>query len=360
MSSVQTAITNFRYVKLADLIVDHTNWQNPRTITGLDDSEIAELGADIKARGIQVALNVQKITTKGGGVSNLVLDGQRRFLAASEFLPKDADIPVVDRSIEPIELTPEAADQLMLDVLAIGTKREGLSSYELSEVAERLRKRGRTLGEIGRAIGRDESWVSKILKARSTATTKLMHKWRKGEVTDEQFKDLAAVKDPEKQSEATKEVVKLRESGDQAEARVRAKEIAETAKRETKTNGHATNGHSSVPKVAVTGDQVPMFEDRSKPAKPAPAKPEAKKMTSRAVLEDLLGLADKRPATHDYVKGVMDGVRFALGEIGPEEFSKAWKIYLARVDGKRPAKKAKAKKAAAPKGKTKGKKARRK
>lgn len=347
MTAPAVAINAKRLVRLSDLCLDHKHWKNPREFSGLDDPQIAELGADIKVRGIQDPPKVQQIRAAHGQITQLVIDGQRRVLAALEVLPKDTMIPVIDRTNEAIELTPEAADEIMLDMLAVVTYREGLSSYELSAVAERLRSRGRKLSEIAKAIKRDESWVSKMLSARSTATPPLMIKWKKGQVTDEQFKDLATVKEPEKQAEAVREVVKARESGDMAEARIRAKELAAGFKQDAKKSSTPANGHAAKPVVA--GPQADMFDDK----KPDP--PKRTPMTSRIALEELVAMSDKRPPTHDYVKGIMAGVNYAIGEIGPEEFAKPWKAYLARIDGsgsgkkKRKAKSRKAVKKAAAK-----------
>lgn len=379
MSSVAppTAIVATRFVPLRDLTLDHKNWVNPRLVTGLNDEAITELGNDIKARGIQIPLVVQKVIGKHGDYTNLVLEGQRRVLAALETLSKDAEIPVVDRTVEPIDLTPDAADALMLDMLAVATKREGLSSFELSEVASRLRDRGRTLVDIGKAIGRDESWVSKFLSARKTADPKLISRWRKGDITDEQFKDLASIKAPEKQAEALKETIKARESGDSTEARLRAKELAEQFKREEKGNGklpatNGVNGHHAAPAPAptpvraVTGDQEDLFTSAKKPDAKAdkPETPAVKIVVKAPLIEEMIAMADKRPPTADYVKGVMDCARLMVGEIEMSDFSKAWHVYVARMSGKTAKKakvkpKAKARKPTPPKKKV-GKKAKRK
>lgn len=371
MTQTQTAITSLRFVPQSELVVDHKNWTNPRTITGLDEASLADLGKDIKQRGIQVPLIVQKIWSNADRTrfTNLVLEGQRRSLAVHEVMPKDYEVPVVDRTVDPIELTPEAADELMLDMLSVATKRDGLSSFELSEVAERLRKRERKLSDISKAIGRSEGWISKILKARSTSTPKLLLRWRKGEITDEQFKELAEVKEPERQEAAVAEVVKARKSGDLTEARLRSKEVKEGEKQKGKlclvrgpngekcmrTNGHdqadgpCTDGVSTswrpsgwvddAPRT-VKGPQVDLFKDDPVPVKPAP-KPK-KPMTARIALEELVSMRDRRPPTHDYVKGIVDGVLYALAEIGPEDFARPWTAYLARIDGsgakKKPAK----------------------
>lgn len=313
-----------RTVPLSSLRLEHKHWSNPRVFTGLQDDALADLGADIKSRGIVVPLIVQKIKINGS-VVDLVLEGQRRVLAGLEVLPKNAPIPVVDYRPDAIELDAATADDIMLDMLAVGTKREGLSSFELSEVADRLRDREMKLSVISKAIGKHESWVSKILKARSTATPKLMLQWKKGEVTDEQFKELAEVKEAAKQDAATKEVVEARKSGDKAEARLLAKEIVETAKRDKEDAKPKLHVNGLRPVVA--GPQLGL------PHVPAPVTTPKKPTPSKLVLEEMVSLADKRPPTSDYVKGLMDGVRYALGDLEPDKFARAWTAYLARIDG---------------------------
>ncbi len=330
-------------------IVGGGSWTNIREFTGLDTPEIEALGKRIKTNGITSPLLVQQVRVDDQ-IINLVLDGQRRFLGAREVFGKEHPIPVVDLSEEVIEeLTPELADELTLKALT-SIDREDLSSYELSTVAEKMKARGKTLDYIGRAINRDPSWVSKFLKARATATSKLMLQWRKGQVTDEQFKELAAETDTEAQEKATKEVVDARKSGDRTEARVRAKEVKEAAAKKV-TNGH-NKGATLLPVDQREQRELPMpLGERKETA------PKANKPPSKVVLEEFLALAGKRPPTSDYVKGLFDGVRYVTGGLDPSEFSKAWHQYISRIEG-RPAKSAKKKagKKSAPKAKTKARK----
>lgn len=363
-----------RTVPLSSLALEHTNWANPRLLTGLAGKEIEELAEDIKAKhkaghpsGIEVPLHVVMVKTLNDDYINLTIDGQRRYLAASLVLPKNHPIEVIDLVPEAIELTPDRADELMLRALSIGSKREGLSGFELSEVSERLRNRGKTLLEIGQAIKKSESWVSKILKARSLATPKLMLTWRKGDITEEQFKELANQKDSEKQEAATADVVKARKSGDKSEARVKAKEIKErerVAKRREKDSEvelerrAEPKDKNGAPKQAdMWRTPPPVAEPKSdpKPTKPAIKKPSA------AELEQMLELATNRPPTHDYVKGMMDGVRHALGLLLLEDAAKPWHQYILRLGGttrpkkSKPARKARTAKARKPAKKSKGK-----
>lgn len=322
---------------ISELRLEHPHWINPRTFTGLAERELAEFGKEIKERGVLDALTVQGVKFNGD-IIWLVVDGQRRLRAAMDVLPKTAKLPVQYRTDKPIELTWDESDEIMLEVLAMGQHREGLSSYELSEIAERMRNRDRKIVDIAKALDRDESWVSKMLKARSTAAPKLMLAWRKGQVTDEQFKELAAVKDPDKQAEITKDVASTRESGDKAEARLRVKELTEQHKQEErKASKPKTNGHAVDTTPADGGRQAEMWS-------PPPPVVTKKATTPRHVLEEMIALADKRAPTHDFVKGLMAGVSYALGEMDADEFGKPWRDYLARVGGTgKPPKKVKTK-----------------
>lgn len=352
------SVITARNVPLSALWIEAPHWNNPRQDSGLSDADIASMGASIKAKGIIDPLKVQRILVNGE-VRDLVIDGQRRVRGAKEVLPKHYPIPVVDIEEEPIELTPEKGDELMLKALTT-LEREGLSSFELSAVAERMKARGKTGEHIAAAIGKSASWVSKILKARSTAAPRLMLDWRKGKITDEQFKELAEVKGEAEQAEAAREVVDARKSGDKAEARVRAKEIKETARAAVKPNGttgHVNGAHRPPPVVA--GPQLDLLDkDKGGRGGADAKKPAPPKMTSRAALEDLVGMAERRPPVADYVKGIVDCARYALGTLDPTKFAKSWHQYLARIEGRpRPARKVKVKaKAARPVKKAKARK----
>jgi ParB/RepB/Spo0J family partition protein len=355
MTAVAAPITS-RPAKLSSLWLEHQHWTNPRTKTGLEEEDLAELGSSIKTHGLQEFPKVQKIKT-ASGIIDLVIDGQRRVRAATSALGKHAEIQVIDVSADPIELTPEVGDELLLKAL-LTIDREPLSSYELLEVAARMQARGKTGAYIADAIGMSTTWVSRMLKARATASPKLMLRWRKDEITDEQFKDLAEIKDEEKQVEAAKEVVEARKSGDKAEGRVRAKELAAGAKADKAKDAKVANGHNKEAKPVVKGPQLDLLEkERDKAAEEkAEAKKLAPKPPSRHAIDDLLAMADKRPPLHDLVKGIMLGVKYAIGTVEPDAFGKPWMQYVSRVEGAprpakkvKPAKKAAAKKSAPPK-----------
>lgn len=331
-----------RTVPLDRLALDFPGWLNPREFTGLGEDDVQELGQSIKTKGIVDALKVVQLQlgkSADADLIELVIDGQRRVISGRDVLPKSAPIPVVDLTDEPMVienpkagLTPDQVDWLLVRAFTT-LEREGLSSYELTNAAKRWKDRGKTGEWIGNVIHKHPSWVSKMLKAFEAASPKLKTAWRKGEITDEQFKELAEVKDPEKQQAAAKEVVEARKSGDKTEARVRAKEIKET---ERQVNGHNKKPTAQKPAVkpAVAGGQLTFDGKEEKPAAPKRNAP------SKIILEDMIAAADKRPPTSDYVKGLMDGVRYALGIVDPSEFAKPWVQYMHRLEGRpRPAKK---------------------
>lgn len=353
-----------RYSTLGDLYLEHGKWKNPRKFSGLDDASLANLAASIARHtrsdetstiaGVEDPFRVVRVATPTGPI-DLIIDGQRRYLACQKAYggPKGFDrsvlVPVIDIEPEPVELTAERVHEyLKIALRTVGT-REGLSSPELVEAAGSLREAGDTLAVIATEIGRSESWVSKMLKAMDTASPQLALKWRSGQVTDEQFKELAAQKDPVKQKAAVAAVVKARESGDKGTSRMLAKETKALVQAEAKA-ASVPEPKPAAPagakaRAARKGSQEP--EQLSMPAAPP------KKPPSMAVVADVLQMATAHPPTSDYVKGIMDGIKWDRGMFDAADFGKPWQAYLAHVKGDRPAPESvkKAKPAKAKKGK---------
>jgi ParB-like chromosome segregation protein Spo0J len=370
VTDTATATLSRRRVQLGDLHLEHRFWSNPRSFSGLSDQEIDDLGANIKSYGIEVPPHVVRVLQSGGSEINLVIDGQRRVTAALRVLPKSTPVEVFDLEDAAIALTPAKAAELLRRALNIGQNRKTISSFELSAACETLRDQGLKMSDIARTVDMSDTWVSKMLKARSTATLKLMMAWQKGEITDEMFKELASL-DSGKQSGALETAKTARESGDKAGARVAVKETIEVVKREKaektereRETPRVVNGHTKKGPV-VHGPQEELFERKADKKEDGPKPP------SRVVLEDLRQMFSRKPPTDAYVKGLMDGVNYALGFTNPDKFANSWVVYLARVEGRavksarhasrKSTKKAKVAKARKPakKAKSGGKKARR-
>jgi hypothetical protein len=320
-----------RIVTLDHLVLEHPMWKNPRTITALGNKDLLDLGEDLVERGQKQDVLVQQIKMEDGSIIELVIDGQRRCLAlelqckTKKKSKSSVEVRVTDYLPSPVELTIESSDRMLLDALAVGIKRAGLSSFEQTEAAVALRNHNpeRTMSDVGMAIGRSESWVSRMVRARSLASPKLVTAWSKGKVTDEQFKDLADINPHDRQEEALGESLGLREGGGReakAEARNKLKEKAQTAKAEKKAAKQAkkpAKAKKESKKAKATNGHAKSNPDVFSKAKPG--------------LAEITGLIKMKKPSDPYVKGLMDGALYAQGEIAPDEFKPAWRTYLKQV-----------------------------
>lgn len=337
---------------------------NPRTHSALSPDEINELAADIKERGLEVPLSVRRVTVPPGpgrdgyeGEHWIVIDGQRRLMALKTLFTEDKlasdDIPVtVKGEQDAVEFTSEAAATLLSDALAVGTKRAALSSFELAMAGLRLRGADIKPPAIANALGRSTTWVSRILGACKTASPEVLEAWREGKLTDEKFKDLAAGAKT-KQAEVLREVLELEATGDKSAARAiakvnapppRAAKAAEKASRgeekvtslgkkyEADLDGSgASGGKSGGANLGSSGGKTPIGgasvatvwkPEKEKPLrlKPSPAR-----------IHEFVELRKHEPSSDPYVRGLLDGIAFAAGEIGEDAFAKAYKTWFAAV-----------------------------
>jgi len=210
--------------------------------------------------------------------------------------------------------------------MAAANYRESLSTYEQAMAAQRLRADHMDQADIARALRRSPSWVSRFLKALSQATPSLLANWRGGKVTDEQFKDLADVK-TEEQSEALEQIKETRAKGDKSSARAMVKEVSGKAKAEK-----VAAKQSSKAAKPVTTKQLAKLA--AKDAKESPTKGAAMIFApTKLVLSQLVELATKKAPHHEYAKGVVDGVKYALGLLDESKLGKAWHDFAARAAG---------------------------
>lgn len=371
-----------RWARLGDLLLDYKHWRNPRTLTGLDPVSLQALADDIRKKsvptgstimaGIEDPLWVVRIQGPKNTIDELVIDGQRRMRAMEMTdLGPDALVPVRDREPEPVEWSQALSQRYFREVHKTVALREGLSAFELSESAEILRASNdpdtgnvTTYAKIGEILGRSESWISKILAARKGASAKLLERWRKGEISEEQFRDLATGTKGAEQDQEAEKVAEARASGDKAGARQSAKEKKEIARREAqakkdkaKADKEAAKEKKKADKEAaraakkqgkgkkgepvVKGPQADLPLAADKPAStPAPPKPKA---MQAVIVDDLITMTEKKPPTHDLVKGVILGILVATGRKDMADLPKQWHQYINHVSGTAPAKKGKRK-----------------
>jgi len=347
------AVRHTRTVPLRSLRVEYKDWKNPRILSGLGEEELRPLADSIvrgtvgsaegAVAGLTDPMRVVQVR-HNGDILNVIIDGQRRYHALELAFGKvgklsggDVYVPVTDIEPEPVEWSPALAAKCLAIALETESTRAGLSSFERSESAARLRAmkdpdtgKDYTLARIAQVIGRSESWVSKILSARESASATLLSNWQAGKVTEEQFRELSALKGAE-QRKATAAVADAREAGDKGAARATAKEAAAVNKR-------ATAAAEAKPEPATAKDKRgkvkgPTVKGPQQEMPPAPPR----KPPPFAVVEDMLGMAEKRPPTHDYVKGLMDGIRWDRGMLDAAAFGKPMRDYLQRQSGQPPA-----------------------
>jgi hypothetical protein len=339
--------------RFGDLRLEYRHWTNPRTITGLEDAKIAELAQSIRDRtisdengtvaGLTDPMKVVAIRNNGR-VDLLVYDGQRRHLATQKVFGKGSDdvlVPVIWRHPEPVEWTPDLSNEVFREAVHGATTREGLSAFELSEIAERMRASNdpdtgqqTTLAAIAALLVRSESWVSKILTARKNATPKLLAQWRTGSITEEQFRDLAVVKDKDAQSSKAEEIAAARGRG---EGRRAAKEQKLIARREEAASKPAKPSKAEPIKTEKKGKNVTVVRgpQAELPMTPAPApEPKRPKPMHFAAIEDVVSTAERHPPTHDMVKGVILGLKVASGMLDAADLPKPWHQYLTWVAGR--------------------------
>lgn len=366
-----------RWARLGDLLLDYKHWRNPRTLTGLDPVSLQALADDIRKKsvptgatimaGVEEALWVVRIQGTKNKVDELVIDGQRRMRAMEMTdLGPDALVPVRDMEPEPVAWSKDLAQRYLRAVHKNVALREGLSAFELSESAEDLRASNdpdtgnvTTIGKIAEILGRSESWVSKILTARKGASPNLLERWRKGEISEEQFRDLATGTRGQEQDQEAEKIAAARAGGDKAGARQSAKEKKEIARREAQAKRDKAKADKEAAKAkkradreaaraskkqgkgkrgaVVSGPQADLPLAAAEPEKPAPAPPPPKPL-QRVIVDDVITMVERKPPTHDLVKGVILGILVATGRKDMSELPKQWHQYVQHASGTAPAK----------------------
>lgn len=338
-------VTTTRITTLDRLALEYGLWKNPRTITGLDDKSLDELGDSLHDRGQLHALLVVKVWGDATTVVNdetgeviqqgerpvveLVLDGQRRYLAFMRGAKSrkkglsTVPVKVEDLYAEPIELTQEICDKLLMDMVDAAMKREGLSSFEQLEFAVHFREaEKKTIEEVAQCIRRSSTWVSRMMRAWRLASPMLIKAFRDKKVTDEMFKDLAEINPHDKQEAALKDALDQRsEGGRDAKAAVRhtVKETAAKAKEERA---------KAKPAKAAKADK------KAKPKKDANHAP-ARTKSDKPMVVELVDLRKILVPSDPYVKGLMHGAAYSLGKLDVEEFSPAWRTYMKQLQKKK-------------------------
>lgn len=318
-----------RYVKLGELVHEHPHWQNPRSHTGLDDVSITALATSVGEgsrysdagvlAGVSVPLSVLPVRGPNGSTVQLIIDGQRRYLAAKRACGDDAWVPIIWIEPEPVEWSATESHRYLCFALESEATRAGLGSYERVEAAAKLRGQRNpdtgaeyTLARIGALVGRSETWCSRMLKAHATAAPKVIAAWRRGELTDEQFKDAAAAS-PAAAAKVVEAAAAAKESGGKrGEVRAAAKEAR------AKAESHAAKEERAKP---AKGDDKQTEMPRVAPGAPP----------HRVVVETILRDAERVHPTAEICKGILLGIQWASGRIDAADLPASWRKYMTRL-----------------------------
>jgi ParB-like chromosome segregation protein Spo0J len=183
------------YVPFSKLQLRSEFFQNPRTQSGLEESEIRELAFSIAWHGL---LNPLRVT-----VDHVILAGQRRYLAITylnQHAREIADVmgadpeAIVDRALRLYRAVPVIVDHDGIDAgvaMADNLARVDLSSYEIAAEIARMSAGGDSGTRIAMRISKSPAYVSKALKAWRGAGAALKEAWRIGAISYDRVKELA-------------------------------------------------------------------------------------------------------------------------------------------------------------------------
>lgn len=150
--------------------------------TDFDEQPMAELAADIKAKGVLQPIIVRQVEEG----RFLIVAGERRFRAASM-----AELKVIPALVR--EISQEQAEDMQL---AENIQREELGLMDTANAVRRLFDREKSLGKVGAIVNKSKSWVSKhlaltmddlgrfaqgLLRDGSTEDMEILHLVRKAE-----------------------------------------------------------------------------------------------------------------------------------------------------------------------------------
>ena len=202
----------FKTIPYRDLRLSDDEFTNPRSRTGLDIDSLRELALDIGLSGLTTPLRVT--------ASGVITAGQRRWhaigmvihwreelrgaLGADEEALIEARAQELAAGVPTVLDEEEDPDVRLARSVADNLQREEMSSYEVAEQVVALTAKGKTQAWIGDHIGRDRTYVSKMLTAWNGACDELKVAWRDGLVPYARVKELAALPEPRQKTAVTR------------------------------------------------------------------------------------------------------------------------------------------------------------
>jgi ParB-like chromosome segregation protein Spo0J len=270
---------------------------NPRRT--FSKADVKSLAEDIARVGVQNPLQVWRTADKDGKTRLVIIGGQRRYLALEmlrEGKLKGVKAPKSLFDEVPVRVTDGlTATEARVRAFRDNSDHEQMTDYDLTvalaDLVFELGGKGHQKEAVA-LIGKSTTWASRRLRAYENASEPLKKAWQAGKVPFDDVKDIASISDAKgAQQKKLTEYLDTRQSNAEGETR---KSKAEAKKK--------LNKKEAAPKP-----------ERVKPG----------------VLADMA--AQLAGAKDDYLRGMHDMAKFALGELPMGKLDKSYKEHAAKL-----------------------------
>jgi ParB/RepB/Spo0J family partition protein len=282
-----------------ELVLEGADFANPRQT--IDKRSISELADSIASQGLLYSLLVWQAQGDSGKSLNVILDGGRRYRAIGKLI-KDRKANGLSKAVPVTFIEAATLAEAKIKALTTSVQREELSSYEVAAAIAEMVESGQKQKGIAKLLGKSQTWVSRQLSAFRSAAEQVKEAWQGGILPDDDVQHLAKLEEDD-QLKRLDEILALREQA----ADVAGPTAAAPKGREAKAKAR---------QIA-----------KGKNDKPSEAK---KIRPSVEVLEGFAAIAGQAPKKEAYIRGMHDGILFALGELGAGEFAKPWRDHAAK------------------------------
>lgn len=265
-----------------ELKLEGLGFTNPRSF--VNEESIRELADDIETKKAIVENIVAWRTEGPNGPELIVLDGKRRTLAL-DVLISEGRSKGLEESVPVVVFEGSKAEAQMMALSSI--HKEPLPTFDIAKALYELSENENVpQKDLAKQINKSQPYISRLLTTYRKAGGDLLKVWRDSDIPLDTVMDIASIPE-EDQIAAIKEQISTRSKG--------GKRAASEARA----------------KVKSASGQNP--------------RPSSKQITELLVLGDTTN-ADN--SSNPYVRGLMDGLKFANGLVGLGEFENAWSKHL--------------------------------
>lgn len=287
-------------IAFKDLTLEGGDFVNPRVT--VESKAINELADSIRQEGLLYPLQVWRAKDKKKTV-NVVVDGGRRLRAIGKLIAlKKAN--GLDKDIPCVVIDAKNLQEARIIALIGNVQRVELTGFEVAREMDALRETGLKGKEIAARVGKSATWVSRQLTSYRNASDQVLHAWKQKKLPADDVQTLAAIS---KTDPTTKKKVP-----DHAEQNARLQKLMV----------HRENGTTSEGKTKKTSrKEAAKARNVAKTGSTAALRP------TPDTMKEFSAILEKAPKKERYLKGLADGLRFAIGELGPGEFAVEWEAF---------------------------------